>query len=266
MYQTMRWIRYSVDNRVGFGTLRDNVIEEYEGDMFGYSTNTGKTIGLYSVKVETPCVPSKMIALWNNSRAVASAQNLEVPTEPLFFLKPPNCFLAHDAVLKTPISGASRVLYEGELGIVIGKSCKDISHEDAGLAIFGYTCVNDLTALSLLQAEAGFMHWSRAKGLDGFGPFGPVIATGLDPSGLVVRTHVNGRQRQSYSASDFILKPDAIVSLVSRGMTLLPGDVIACGTSTGAGPIPKEGAVDVEIDGIGVLRTHFRGVREDNPT
>lgn len=265
--RNVKWIRYSTNAGIGFGILLDdNSIEEYKGDMFGDRAMTGTKLNLHSVKIEMPCIPSKMIALWNNSLALASAQSLETPNTPLFFLKPANCFTVHDSELTMPIPGAGRVVYEGELGIVIGKRCKDISLEDAGSAIFGYTCVNDLTSLSLLQAEAGFTHWCLAKGLDGFGPFGPTIATGIDPSNIVVSTRVNGRERQRYSTADLIFQPDAIVSLISRGMTLLPGDLIACGTSAGAGLVPKEGAVEVEIDGIGVLRTKFRGIDKESLT
>ncbi len=252
-----QWIRFSMRSGAGFGILADDIIHVHEGEMFGASQPTGAMLPLESVGVEMPCVPSKLIALWNNSHAVAAAQSLEIPQDPLFFIKPANSYAGQDAVVEHSAS-VGRILYEGELGVVIGKRCLDASIEEAEAAIFGYTCVNDLTALAFLQAEAGFTHWTRAKGLDGFAPFGPVIATGIDPSGLTIRTRVNGRERQSYLVADLIMQPDRLVSLISRGMTLLPGDLIACGTSTGVGPLPKDGVVEVEIEGIGVLRTRCR--------
>ena len=119
----------------------------------------------------------------------------------------------------------ARVLYEGELGIVIGKQGKDIALDQAVDYIFGYTCVNDVTALDLLKADLSFAQWTRAKSFDCFGPFGPVIATSVDPAELVVRTLVNGKERQNYAVHDMIFPPAQLVSLISRDMTLLPGDV-----------------------------------------
>lgn len=254
----MKWIRFSKNGERGFGILRGHSIDVHNGDMFNNPTSSGRVVELAEVRVEIPCTPGKMIALWNNSHAVAASQSLSTPTEPLFFLKPENSYAAHDGELPMPIAGASRIIYEAELGIVVGKQAKDIAEDDAVSVIFGYTCVNDITALSLLYAEPGFTHWSRAKGLDGFGPFGPVIETDLNPANLSICTRVNGRERQRYTTEDLILTPHRIVSLVSRGMTLQPGDIIACGTSIGVGPVPKSGAVEVEIEGIGILRTHFR--------
>lgn len=252
-----KWIRFTSGSKTGFGTVANEVIHVHEGEMFGSNRATGETLRLDYVQVEIPCVPSKLIALWNNSYAVARAQGLDIPQEPLFFTKPPNTYARQKSVIEHSTS-IGRILYEGELGIVIGKECRNVSIKGAKEAIFGYTCVNDLTAQSFLSAEANFTHWTRAKGLDGFAPFGPVIATDVDPSKLTIHTRVNGRERQSYAVTDLILDPTLLVSLISRGITLLPGDIIACGTSTGVGPLPKDGNIDVEITEIGVLTTHCR--------
>ena len=144
--------------------------------------------------------------------------------------------------------------FELEFGVFLCRTGKDWSVEEAGDAIFGYTCVNDVTALDLLQADPSFPQWARAKSCDTFGPCGPAIATGLDWSALTVRTLLNGRERQSYPASDMILPPARIVSLLSREMTLEPGDLIASGTSIGALPMRPGMTVEVVIDGIGTLR------------
>jgi 2-keto-4-pentenoate hydratase/2-oxohepta-3-ene-1,7-dioic acid hydratase in catechol pathway len=125
--------------------------------------------------------------------------------------------------------------------------------EDAAAAILGYTCVNDVTALDALNADPAFPQWTRAKGHDGFGAFGPVIATGLDPAALTIRTLVNGRERQAYPAADMIFDPASIVSRLSHDMTLLPGDLIACGTSLGVRPLKAGDVVEVAIEGIGAL-------------
>lgn len=154
-----------------------------------------------------------------------------------------------------PKNYEGRVVYEGELGLVIGRACKNVSPEDALSAIFGVTCINDVTALDLLSRDASFAQWKRAKGSDTFGVFGPVIATELDA--LVVRTLVNGRERQNFPCSDMIFSPAQIVSALSKDMTLLPGDVIACGTSLGVLPMKPGTMIEVVIDGIGSLRNTF---------
>jgi 2-keto-4-pentenoate hydratase/2-oxohepta-3-ene-1,7-dioic acid hydratase in catechol pathway len=154
---------------------------------------------------------------------------------------------------------AGRVVYEGELGVVIGTRCVDVAVDEVDEVVFGYTCVNDVTALELLTEDASFPQWCRAKGFDTFGPLGPVIARGLDPDALDVRTLVGGKVRQDYPVDDMFFSPRRLVSLISRDMTLVPGDVIACGTSTGVLPMRPGIAVEVHIDGIGVLGNALAG-------
>ena len=124
--------------------------------------------------------------------------------------------------------------------------------------IFGYTCVNDVTAADIINKNPTFAQWTRAKSFDGFGAFGPVIATGLDPAGLRVRTVLDGQERQNYPVSDMILPPARLVSLISQDMTLLPGDLIACGTSIGVGTMKNPtNTVEVSIEGVGTLENVF---------
>ena len=250
------WLRYRHDGSDGFGNLYGDTITVFDGDLFGEPFATGQTLSLADVVVALPCRPSKLIALWNNFSAMAVKQGLDRPQVPLFFIKPPNTYRASGQEVAIP-EGVGRVLFEGELGIVIGKTGRDLTPETAAGHIFGYTCLNDVTALEVLKSDLSFVQWTRSKGFDGFGPFGPVIATELDVGSANVRVRVNGRERQAYPLADMMMKPAEIVSLVSQGMTLEPGDVIACGTSNGAGPIPKGATVEVEIDGIGVLSNCF---------
>jgi 2-keto-4-pentenoate hydratase/2-oxohepta-3-ene-1,7-dioic acid hydratase in catechol pathway len=150
------------------------------------------------------------------------------------------------------------VVYEGELGIVIGRAISNASESEAAEAIFGYTCVNDITASDIIARDKTFAQWARAKSFDGFGPFGPVIATGLDVNALHVRTELNGKERQNYPLNDMIFSPALLVSLLSRDMTLLPGDLICCGTSLGVGSMKEPvNTVSVTIDGIGTLTNRF---------
>ncbi len=251
------WIRFETDGVSGFGRLDGDTISVYQGDMFAGPATTGKTVQLSGVRVALPCDPTKFIGLWNNYHAQASKQGLGTPAEPLYFLKAASSYCAHEQPFNVPQGYDGRVVYEGELGLVIGKKCKSLSVEESASAIFGVTCVNDVTALDLLTRDASFAQWTRAKSFDTFGIFGPVIATGLDWNQLTVRTLVNGRERQNYACSDMIFSPAQIVSRLSQEMTLYPGDVIACGTSLGVLPIKPGTVVEISIDGIGVLRNTF---------
>lgn len=251
------WMRYKAQGAAGFGLLEGDQIAVCLGDMFGEFELTGQSVALNDVTTMLPCVPPKFIGLWNNYHAQAAKQNLNLPAEPLYFIKASSSYCAHEQAFTAPDSYDGRVVYEGELGLVIGKTCKNVSLADAVDVIFGMTCVNDVTALDLLTRDASFAQWTRAKSFDTFGIFGPVIATGLDWRTLHVRTRVNGRERQNYPCSDMIFSPAQIVSALSHEMTLYPGDVIACGTSLGVLPIKPGTVVEVSIDGIGVLRNKF---------
>jgi 2-keto-4-pentenoate hydratase/2-oxohepta-3-ene-1,7-dioic acid hydratase in catechol pathway len=254
---TTRWLRFSHQGRTGFGTLAGNEIAVHEGDMFDAPRATGATLALDAVKVLTPCVPTKMIALWNNYRALAAKAGNPIPEEPLWFLKAPNSFLAHGETIRAPASYAGKVVYEGELGIVVGKRCKAVSEADAPGVIFGYTCINDVTAAELINRDKSFAQWVRSKSYDTFGVFGPVIATGLDPATLSVKLVLNGDERQNYPCADMIFPPAKLVSLLSQDMTLEPGDVICVGTSVGVGSMKPGSSVSVTIDGIGTLANRY---------
>ena len=253
-----RWIRFEHRGETGFGTLEGDSIAVHAGDMFAGATPTGETLALDAVTLLTPSQPSKMVCLWNNFHALAAQLKVPPPDEPLYFLKSPSAFLAHGEAIRRPKSYAGNIVYEGELGIVIGKACRNVGEEAAADHIFGYTCVNDVTAADLIAKNATFAQWARAKSFDTFGVFGPAIATGLDPAALSIRTTVNGTEKQNYPVSDMFFPPHKLVSLLSRDMTLLPGDVIACGTSVGVSAMrAPENAIEVSIEGIGTLANRF---------
>jgi len=254
----MHWIRFEHDGTTGFGTLTDGEIRVHEGDMFNGNQPTNKTLALGDVVTLTPCTPGKMIALWNNFHALAAKLNLTAPPEPLYLIKAQNSFLGTGQDIRVPTSYEGKVVYEGELGIVIGKRASSVSEDEANDYIFGYTCTNDVTAAELIQKDPTFAQWTRAKSFDTFGVFGPVIATDLDPTTLHVRTMLNGKERQNYPIADMIFKPAQIVSLLSRDMTLHPGDIISCGTSIGVGSMKPGSHVEVSIDGIGTLSNEYK--------
>jgi 2-keto-4-pentenoate hydratase/2-oxohepta-3-ene-1,7-dioic acid hydratase in catechol pathway len=247
----MNWARgLTDDGREVTGVIVDDMLHPREA--LGSEASNGDAIPLDGMTLLPPITPGKFIGLWNNFKAAAEKGGMEHPEHPLYFFKADTSLSGPGARIALPAS-AGRVVFEGELGIVIGKSCKDVTPDEAMNAIFGYTCINDFTSLSVLNADPSFPQWTRAKSFDGFGVVGPVIATDLDWSKLTIKVLVDGRERQSYPAADMILPPERIVSCLSQDMTLNPGDLIACGTSLGARPVKPGMAVDVVIDGIGTL-------------
>ncbi|MCK0208175.1 fumarylacetoacetate hydrolase family protein [Starkeya koreensis] len=252
------WVRFQRSGAAGFGTLEGDIITVHTGDMFDGAQPTGERIALSEVALRTPTEPTKIIALWNNFHALAAKINSPVPADPLYLLKAGSCLTTPGATVRRPPSYDGKVVYEGELGIVIGKKATGVSEEEASGYIFGYTCVNDITAADIINKDATFAQWVRAKSFDGFGPFGPVVATDVDPATLVVRTVLNGDERQRYPISDMVFSAPQLVSRISHDMTLNPGDVICCGTSIGVGTMKAPtNTVEIVIEGIGTLTNTF---------
>ncbi len=252
-----RWARVNHNGRDCFGTIEGDALRVHSGDMFAHAAATGESIPLADAKLLTPTLPGKMIALVDNYRALVAKLGHAVPDEPLYFLKAGSSFLADGETIRMPKSYSGKVIYEGELGIVIGRRLSQASEADAEAGIFGYTCINDVTAIEIIARDPGFAQWTRAKSFDTFGVFGPAIATGIDPSTLVVKTILNDQERQNYPVADIIFPPAKLASLISHDMTLEAGDVIACGTSVGVGSMKPGSTVSVVIDGIGTLTNRF---------
>ena len=251
------WVRVAHQGRECFGLLEGDNVRVHTGDLFDAPRPSGESIAIGAATWLTPCVPSKMVALVDNYHALVAKLGHAVPAEPLYFLKGNNSFLAHGQTIRTPKSYGGKVVYEGELGVVIGRRASNVSEAEAAGCIFGYTCINDVTAIEVLNRDPGFAQWTRAKSFDSFGVFGPAIATGVDPGRLSVKTVLNGQERQNYPLSDLIFAPARLVSLVSRDMTLEPGDVIACGTSVGVGSMKPGSTVSIVIEGVGTLTNTF---------
>jgi 2-keto-4-pentenoate hydratase/2-oxohepta-3-ene-1,7-dioic acid hydratase in catechol pathway len=195
-------------------------------------------------------VPSKIIGIGTNYRAHAVEMGKGIPDEPLMFLKPRSALLTDGGAIERP-SGYERVDYEGELGVVIGKRAKNVSRAAALEFALGFVCVNDVTVRDLQKQDG---QWTRAKGFDTFCPIGPRIVAGLDPSALRLTTRVNGAVKQDSSTADMIFGVPALIAFCSAHMTLEIGDVISTGTPSGVGNLAVGDVVEVEIEGIGVLR------------
>lgn len=253
-----RWVRFADENgEIFFGTIDGSTITKYEGELFADPVATSAQHAAHDVALLQPCAPTKIVALWNNFHASAEKQNLAKPESPLYFIKPSSCLIGPFDSIRRPPNYDGRIMYEGELGIVIGTPCKSVAEAEAERVIFGYTCINDVTAFPIIRQAEGFEQWTRAKSFDTFGAIGPCIATGLDPESLRVRTLVDGRVRQDYPVSDMIIGIARLVSAISHDMTLYPGDIIACGTSSGVLPMKPNTKVEVMIEGIGTLENVF---------
>jgi 2-keto-4-pentenoate hydratase/2-oxohepta-3-ene-1,7-dioic acid hydratase in catechol pathway len=198
-----------------------------------------------------PVRPSKILCVGRNYAEHAAELGNEVPAEPLIFMKPPSALVGSGAAIVLPAI-SERVDYEGELAVVIGKRCRNVSEADAMGMIGGYTILNDITARDLQKKDG---QWARAKGFDTFAPCGPVVvpADRLDPSDLEIKTIVNGEVRQHGRTSQFIFSIPRVIAYLSRAMTLEEGDVISTGTPSGVGPLKPGDTVEVWVEGIGSL-------------
>jgi 2-keto-4-pentenoate hydratase/2-oxohepta-3-ene-1,7-dioic acid hydratase in catechol pathway len=250
----IRWVRFRRrDGGTGFGVLEGSRVSVYEGELFERPQPTGAMLAIDEVTLIAPCAPSKIVALWNNFHALAAKLGKAAPSHPLYLIKPGSCVAGPGEAIRRPQGYRGKIAYEGELGIVIGRRCKQVASSAAAGYIHGYTCVNDVTAAEVLQENPDFTQWCRAKSYDTFGCIGPSICTELDCARSSVVTRLDGTERQNYALADMIFPPLELVSRISHDMTLLPGDVIACGTSLGVGSIRDGSAVEIRIEGLGSL-------------
>src|SRR6266446_1908959 len=240
----------------GSASFRDGLIEgenviEISGAPWGPWSRGSRSISLSEVRLLAPVEPSKIVCIGRNYAAHAAELGNEVPKEPLMFLKPPSSIIGPEEAIVLP-KYSQRVEHEGELALVIGRRCSQLRDTDDALSfVMGYTCLNDVTARDLQKSDVQF---TRAKGFDIFCAVGPHIETDLDPSNVLVETHVNGARRQSGVTSLMIHTPAFLVRWISRVMTLMPGDIIATGTPAGVGPLVAGDTVEVSVAGVGVLR------------
>jgi 2-keto-4-pentenoate hydratase/2-oxohepta-3-ene-1,7-dioic acid hydratase in catechol pathway len=194
--------------------------------------------------------PSKIICIGLNYYDHAKELNMPIPDHPIMFMKPASTLIGNGDTIIYPAQ-TKNLHYEGELGIVIKDKIKNISKDEAPKHIKGYSCANDITARDLQNIDG---QWTRAKSFDTFCPIGPKIASNIDPTNLKIETRVNGVAKQSSNTKNMIFNVYDIVSYVSSVMTLLPGDIIITGTPPGVGPLKIGDVVEVEIEGIGILK------------
>jgi len=250
-------VRFKYQDAFSYGTLESDLVTVFDGSPFplqgaqsAFFQSTQKKIPLKNIKLLAPCQPSKVVCLGLNYRPHAAELNIKLPDLPLLFIKPSTSVTGPGENIVLP-PNPERIDYEGELGVVIGRTAKNVAEADYADYVLGFTCFNDVTD-RVAQVKDG--QWTRAKGYDTFAPTGPCISTGISPFNLKLETLVNGEIKQSGSTADLIFGIPRLVNFISGIMTLLPGDVIATGTPDGIGPLKAGDIVEIIIEGIGTLK------------
>jgi 2-keto-4-pentenoate hydratase/2-oxohepta-3-ene-1,7-dioic acid hydratase in catechol pathway len=259
----MKYCRFQLNDRAHYGLVESvagveqitrfllSPPEGASGGLEDLPTKRMDCLSLADATLLPPTRPSKIVCVGRNYREHAAELGNEAPAEPLIFFKPPSSLLAPRGQVRRPKISA-RVDYEGELGVVIARTCYQLGpDEDVRPYILGYTCVNDVTARDLQNKDG---QWTRAKGFDTFCPVGPLVTDEIDPwAGIGVETRVNGTVRQQGNTRDFIFPLDVIIRHISQIMTLVPGDLIPTGTPKGVGPVVAGEMMEVMVEGVGVL-------------
>ncbi len=251
----MCFARYECGGSVRFGRVVAGGFERWSAPPWLGGSAAGAMDGNDQAKLLTPSSPTKIVCVGLNYRAHI-AESLSVapggvaPVEPLLFLKPPSAAIASGEAIRYP-RGVTRLDPEAEMALVIGRRARAVSEAVALDHVAGVTAFNDVSARNYQKSDG---QWARAKGFDTFAPFGPWIAVGLDPRALSVECRVNGERRQRGHTSDLLFTPAFLVHFISHVMTLEPGDVIATGTPAGIAPIEPGDEVEIEVEGVGVLR------------
>lgn len=255
----MKLCRFSNPETLGlqYGILEGETIRFLvKADPFNTPPRASEqSIPLHDVKLLAPVTPSKIVCVGRNYQDHAAELGNQMPMEPLLFLKAPSAIIATEEAIELP-AFSEQVEHEGELGVVIGRTARRLNEQDDPLSfVFGYTCVNDVTARDLQRKDVQF---TRAKSFDTFCPVGPVIETSLVPGNVAVATRVNGEIKQQGRTSAMAFSVPYLIHYISQIMTLYPGDLIATGTPAGVSKLKDGDVVEVEVEGIGVLRNSVR--------
>ncbi|MGQ9683316.1 MAG: fumarylacetoacetate hydrolase family protein [Anaerolineae bacterium] len=246
----MRICRFELDGYVRYGIVEGDAVVPLAGEPWDQLCPHERAVPLARVHLLAPCRPGKIVAVGRNYRAHAAELGNQVPASPIIFMKPATAVIGPgDTILYPPQS--KNVHHEAELAVVIGRRCKQVPPERIAEHVLGYTCANDVTARDLQKLDE---QWTRSKSFDTFCPFGPWIETDMDPGDLGVTCRVNGQVRQQGRTRDMVFSVAVLISFIADAMTLEPGDLILTGTPEGVGPIVPGDLVEVEVEGIGVLR------------
>lgn len=245
----MKIVRFKSQGQLQYGILEDDRILPIVGDPFSQIEKTGEQLARSDVELLAPVAPGKLVCVGLNYKLHAEESGKAIPEEPMLFMCAPSAIIADGETIRLN-DDQDRIDFEAEIGIVIGKTCRNVPAGEARQYVLGYTCANDVSNRHLQRKDGQF---TRAKSFDTYKPVGPCIETDLDPDNVEIRLWQNGQLRQSSSTRDMIFSNDRIVEFVSSIMTLLPGDLIITGTPSGVGPMKKGDEIVIEISGIGRL-------------
>lgn len=254
----MRYVKVMRNSTPVWGVLQDSEVRTLAKPPFGELCYDGHSLPLAECKLLAPCEATKIVCIGKNyydhiqeMRSMLDASNN--PEQPTLFLKAPNALNVPEGEVHAP-DFVTRLDYEGELAVVIGRRAKDVSEDKSLEYVLGYTCLNDITARDIQKSDG---QWARGKNMDGFAPVGPVVTDEVNPAHLEIVTRLNGSVVQHSNTELLITSVKRAIAFITASMTLEPGDVIATGTPAGVGPMVPSDVVEVEINGIGVLRNRI---------
>lgn len=251
-------VRYEREGSIHYGYLDGDRLQRMDGTPFKGMTPTGDTDRLADVRMLSPLLAPRIFGVGANYIAHIAEMNMVTPSRPMMFMKPTNTVVGPGDPVVLPLE-ATVTHYEAELAVVIGKTARRIAPDETAEVILGYTCANDISERVIQKEEMDQGCLLIGKGYDTFCPLGPVIATDLDPSNLLLEARLNGETRQSSSTSDLLFSVPELVSYLSRAITLMPGDVIITGTPSGVGEIAPGDEMEIEMEGVGVLQNPVIG-------
>lgn len=246
----MKYVRIEAGGKPRWGVVKGEDILTLNEAPFSNLDYDGGSIPLSECRLLAPCEPTKIVCVGKNYAEHAREMGSEAPGFPVLFIKACNTLNRHDGAIRAP-GFVTRLDYEGELAVVIRRRAKDVKAADYADYVLGYTCLNDVTARDVQQHDG---QWTRAKSMDGFCPIGPWVVDEVDPGALNLETRLNGKPVQKGNTGDFITSVPKLLEFITASMTLEPGDVVATGTPAGIGPMVPGDVVEVEIEGIGILK------------
>lgn len=249
----MKYVRIEREDQAVWGIVQGDMVRTLSEAPYAGIYYDGKSIPWKECKLLAPCAPTaKIICIGKNYFDHAMEMGEGVPEKPILFIKAANTVNCPDGNVHAP-DFVQRLDYEGELAVVIKRRAKNVKENSFSDFVLGYTCLNDITARDIQKGDG---QWSRGKSMDGFAPIGPLVTDEIDASDLGIETRLNGKLVQSSRTACLMHKLPSLLSFITASMTLEPGDVVTTGTPAGIGPMSPGDTVEVEIEGIGILRNH----------
>lgn len=249
--QIMKFVRFEKNGEVNNARVEDEQVRVIKGSIFDEYEPTQVTYPLSEVKLLPPTVPTKIVCVAHNYRGLIEQIGEPLPEEPILFLKPPSCLIGNEDTIIIP-EHAERVIFEGELGVIVKDKMKSVSEAEALSHVAGYCCFNDVTERAMIERNPFML--SLGKSMDTFGPCGPFLVTGIDPNRLEISTYLNGEKKQHDNTATCIFSVEFLLHYISKSITLYPGDIVSTGTPQGIDTLLPGDVVELEIENIGRLK------------